>query len=712
MSKIAQPAVDTLLASGTVYLNSGSYVCQAPYNVNGVARTPAGDSVGDITITFQEPFDIRDGYPVVIPINIGQFPWIWSITNNTLRVKTRDIANEPIDGSFAFEIRRNRIGGAFVAGQGVGTDHTYDAVFPVVALYPQDGVTDDWPRLQAAMIKYAYKATIVMKSTNIFGVPTHWVAQTPFQMPSGTHIYCEPGVYINSTMGPGAFDHFVFWKFAQLSNTVSTTIAAFPAPNQIRVNSAVGFAVGDWIWVGQTSGGAHDFLSSQYQITAAAGATFTLDRMVLFPFSVNDPVRKITDQCKDIILEGNGAIIDGAADRAIEFTGAYHCHIDNWTLLKTGATTFTNAISLDISSLESTISNCKVRCPGVSDCLMLESSERCQILDSYADVVGAGITLFDCVDCVAEDASSSIITNTGIRLTSNLMTVGCFGCIVRGGEFSDTLNVGVSIEYGADNLVEGTVSDTCAVGFDTGAQSTRLRLLGTKSKNCTTYGVQNRTTGTVIVEHSSVSDVYGFACFAGCDLIGCDAKNFTQFGIYADPVIPAGDIINVIGGRYRSSVGGGTGNRFYGPAFVNFNGVFFGNDAGDASQSAIILIGATGAIATLQDCKAVQSSASNGLVVQAGTTARLEGRIDFDALTFPVINGGSLSQGQVVLNGVNPVNVAFPDLKSTDTVLFSLNAKAGTGTGLAPIVVYTPTVGFSVTSVAGDTSVWNWSVNQ
>lgn len=579
-----------------------------------------------------------------------------------------------------------------------------------ISLASRGGGLDDTPRLlgpNGAAPAMANKGRI------LFRVGT-WTFATSVQMPSGSFFEMEgPGVDINATMGPGAFDHFIFWKFISIG--VGSTLASTPTigSNTISVVSAAPFSVGQWIWVGQTSGaGLHNFLVSQYQITNIVGTTLTLERAVLFPFSATDPVRPILSQVRDITLIGNGATVRGVADRAFELEGAYRCHIERFKFIKTGLGTFGNVLSLDIGSLDSSLLGLEANCPGTSDAFMMESAENCTATNMVANNCGNGVTMFDCQGCVVAKPSVSGSNNTGVRLVSNLMTVGCYNCTVLDAEISNSANVGIALEYGSDNEISVASVDTAAVGYDTGQFSVRPRFVGIKSARCTVYGIEQRAPGASFLGYTSVDDLYGLAAFAACDVYAPQVINYKNFGLFVDSSIPAKSQINIFGGKFSSNVGVlGTSNRVYGPAVVTFDGTELENAALDASQAAIILIAGSGAVCVLRGCRGAQSSASNGLVIQAGTTGRVEGRNDLDAFSGPVINAGEFSQGTVQLNGATPVNVPFADIKSTDRVHLELKTLAGTGTGLAPSVSYTPGTGFAVTGPAvGDTSTWEWSV--
>lgn len=65
-------------------------------------------------------------------------------------------------------------------------------------------------------------------------------------------------------------------------------------------------------------------------------------------------------------------------------------------------------------------------------------------------------------------------------------------------------------------------------------------------------------------------------------------------------------------------------------------------------------------------------------------------------------------RGTVVLNGATPVVVAYPGMKITDVILFSLNTVGGSQGAQPYADSVTAGTGFNVVGTAGDTSTYNW----
>jgi hypothetical protein len=124
--------------------------------------------------------------------------------------------------------------------------------------------------------------------------------------------------------------------------------------------------------------------------------------------------------------------------------------------------------------------------------------------------------------------------------------------------------------------------------------------------------------------------------------------------------------------------------------------------------------GAAGAVLCAHNCKvSVTGGATTGFYADAGATVRIGSCVDVDATATPQGGAGVhyYSRGATVqVNGVTPVPVAWPDLKSTDRVMMTMQTPTFAGGQTFAAVAYTPGTGFAVTGFAGDTSVYDYVV--
>lgn len=531
---------------------------------------------------------------------------------------------------------------------------------------------------------------------------------------NGAHVVMGPGVTLNSTQGIVGFSTFIFFKFGAVS--AGGTLAATPTVGTATISSTVSFAVGTRIMIGQTAATVHDFLAAQYEVKGVAGGgpfTITLDRALRLPFVSGDNVRAYTTQPRDITIEGNGATMTGSASRAVEFTHGLNVHVRG--LQFDDAANFGAGVSHDIGSLNCTVIDCYSN-SGCAFGFMLESAERCSIVRCSSDVGSNAITLFDCADCSVEDSGGSRNTNSGVQLTSNLMTVGCFGCVVRGGFGTRGGNIGLIIDRATDCLIEGFKADGNVDGIDTGVNGVRNKFVGCMTARNTAAGVRARSTaGVVIAEHTSLGDLRAVIALNSLDLVNADLIDYTGTGVLIDAAIASGSRVNVTGARINSSVSGSIGCDINGAGSptVRFDGTHFVNNSAAANQTAILhRTGATPGVVIVKDCTGAQASASNGYAGQAGATLRVEGRTDFASFTVPfTINAaGFANVNTLVANGAGTAQaVSWTDLKVRDHVNWTRIVNGGTP-GVMPLTVSTPGTGFSATFAVGDTSTYEYRV--
>jgi len=314
-----------------------------------------------------------------------------------------------------------------------------------VSIAPIGGGADDWPRLNTIMAACAYKARIYLRES------PSWTCATPGVPTSGTYLETGPGTTITSQMASGTFTKFVFGRFFAAGS--GGVLAGIPAIGGNQFLSSASIPVGTQILVKSLV--ANTFLAQRYTTTAVAAAgpnfTITVERAILFPFAINDAIATISTDVRDITLIGNGATIKPDAgvnggDRGIELEGGFNVHVKRWIVgaNATGAS-FVDSVSLDLASLWSTVEDVHVQASNASNGIMLESAERCGVIRSGGDGVGYGITIFDSVDCFAQDSHGSECGAVGLRLDSNGVTnVGCKDIRVTGGVFSKGGNDGRS----------------------------------------------------------------------------------------------------------------------------------------------------------------------------------------------------------------------------------------------------------------------------
>ena len=101
---------------------------------------------------------------------------------------------------------------------------------------------------------------------------------------------------------------------------------------------------------------------------------------------------------------------------------------------------------------------------------------------------------------------------------------------------------------------------------------------------------------------------------------------------------------------------------------------------------------------------------STGVNMAAGTFRQGDG-CNLDAASTPVtIAGGAFwTRGLVVANGAANVDVTWPDLKTSDRVVLTMETKGGAPSAM-PLITYTAATKFTLQSFAGDTSTYGYQV--
>lgn len=570
-----------------------------------------------------------------------------------------------------------------------------------------DGVSDDWVRLNAAMASCAYKAEIHFRSGN-------WRCNTTGEVPSGSVLRGQPGVFINATMVAGPFTNFVFKRFPTLSGAGTISVqSTVGSPNVTTLDATI--VIGDWVWLGQ--GAATPFLVQQFQVIDRVGNVLTLDRDVEFVFPAGTPLRHIDEQVRDITIDGGWMTVTGTGDRIVEFIGPYNVEISK---ILAPEADFVVLGSLDIGGLQAKMSDMRGSFGAVaSTAWLLESGDRCGLYRMSADRATNAVTVFDSVNFSVEDVDGSECSNAGLVITSNGMAFGCNKFEIRRGGFNGSPNVGVALGFATNGTLVGVRSDSNLVNFDVGSGGapSNIKLLGCSSARAGLYGVQVRAVavGTRLSGHQSTSDLRGIAVFGPVDIYESDIIEYTGTGILVDGAIAVRTPVHVSGGRIASAVSGSVGSDINGPAVMTFENVKFECNTLAANSSAIFHRATAVGVVILRNNIGTQASACNGYVdFGGGNTLRIEGRNDFDTFTGPyIINAaGFVNDFNVTLNGTTPVVVPWPDLKQRETPKLTRVSVSG-GTGQAPVLVTNPGVGFTLTGQSiGDNDVYNVGISR
>lgn len=542
-------------------------------------------------------------------------------------------------------------------------------------------------------------------------------------LPTKARIYHHPKAIMSSEQVKGSFTAWHYKSIVTLgggSATLSANVAAVAGRPTDQVSSATSYTVGDWIWIGQVTTGSI-YAASAYQVIAKSGSgpyDYTLDRPVLWSFLSGTRVQLITStMVRDVVIEGYGSVLEGGADRMIETIGVHNIHVRGLRFQPT-ALVADFPLSFDLGTYESSVTDCTSE--GLGGGFLCESGERNTFRDLHTNSSTKGHEFRDCINCHAVNCSASEFTDFGFRMGASESGVhGCKDCSVTGGRYSGngTTATGFNLSGRAlDSRITGTYVEGCNISYDIGLSAARTVLTDTHSSRAlggaNGYGYYINAPGCRLVNPTSQNDSVAFMTGASAidvvDIINPDFRGCLVQGIAVNSSAPAGSQVNVRGGTVHMTVSGITVD-ILGPSNVVIDGTWLhGRDfviyhRAGASPGVCVLRGGT---------KITQQAGGTTGYTQAGAgvTLRVEGRVDNQCTTkYTIHASGYTSRATVTLNGTTPVDVTWPDLKVGDRVVLTRKTDGGTP-GITPLIAYTAGTKFTVTGVALDTSVYEYSV--
>lgn len=476
--------------------------------------------------------------------------------------------------------------------------------------------------------------------------------------------------------------------------------------------------VGDIIRIanGAGHGNTAGLRVSTHVAVAVAGVNVNLDRPVPRKYFSGATVQVIASVPQNIAIDGRGMLMTALAGnpgvRFFENNGGRRIRVSGIQCNNSGGALPPDLLfSHDTGSYQCTFDEFEITGDATSLAgAAFESTDGCHAARIKTSLMGYGFVAYDAADSSVSDSEAYRCSTAGFAAVSdtgviNASTHGCdhvtfakttaLACVNGHSVLLGSTNtqlVATSSEGGTNGISiggnggDGTVIDgTTIVGGSCRRNATVNLIVGTSTKRTKALALDfgnGAATGALIQ-----GDFDG-------EQLSSDSGNATQ-------------LITATGGTIRISK-----LTAVHTAVVNVI-VFNGTTRAELLDSDVTCGAGANAVNTLDNLYIAGTKlagAANG-VVYSGNTTRLGLNNNFDGCTTAVLaSGGTLSQGTVQLNGAVAVNVAWPDLKSTDRVRLTLKTLAGVALSGDPIVIYTPTVGFSVTGTAGDTSTYEYSV--
>lgn len=568
---------------------------------------------------------------------------------------------------------------------------------------PLGGGLDDAPHLSAELALYPA----------VFMMPGAWTFLTPCVRPNGSIVIGTDRTIVTTIMAQAApvdFSPCGFFALGPRDLALTTLVGNHSsAANQVTVASTAGLAVGRYVLI------EHGALYwTLRKIIAIVGAVLTLDRPLLRPYSNNDVV-SLCDPAHHIITIGNGMQMVGSGVAPVLYVTEHDCHTTG--LQVTSQVTAAGAgyqfgITYDVASRDSTIEECPMDCANLTPnaCLLAFGGENIGVIacdGSHSTAAGACIFIETNVGSYVKKGVQSEAFGAGVLFTVIDVgdTVGCIGCdvdttVLKSASQGVVFGVATACKFRGE-------SSFCAISgiaFSTGAQDNTAE--GALCRGNVILQVQNSGNRNRCVD-VTCKDFNGgvWEGFAGdmtwiggvIDDLSTDAATIGE--LFA--INSANTILRLSGVICRVN----RNARFFtrcthatGKIYIDSNCHFRGdstNNWGVLCNAGVVVVDAF-----VADCPGV-----NGIGLFAnGGSIRMGDSVNVSTCNIPLLTGGAgqFNRGQVVLNGVNPVAIAFADTNAQDRLwLTPLTAAIATaGSGLT--VVKTAGVGFTVAAQAAD----------
>lgn len=602
--------------------------------------------------------------------------------------------------------------GFTVLGVTGGTAGVYEILSDRISLEPVGGGADDGVRLTLASAACKDKCTLHLRYS------TAWTFATPCTL-AGSHVTeLTDGSILTSTQTPGSFTAFIFVAMIALNNGPAlTTVQTAAGDNTLTVNTL--FAAGNIIWLGQTAASS-TYVAAKYRVESVSGAgpyVLTLDRPLNKTFIVGTRVQLVTTDKNNVVINGNGALLRGPADRHIQLLGVWNAKICR-TRHDAGAgipSTVGYGVALDLGCLNGVVED--VDAEEINCSLVFECGERTHAYRSSSRRCTNVAQMIDSVDSTFNEFTGSDYTSgitIGTNTTAPLETSGgSFNSFIIGGQVTRGTS-GVSFGRATQCGAKGVTSSRNTFNFDIGTTQFRTTLTDCISERAvsTGYGFYCHGPGISLANPRSLSDIFAIYVADTCDVVDVsnpEIINYTTRAVSIDTSVSAASQMNIRGGRIASTtvtdcidIRGGMNVLVDSTRIALAAGVF-----GVYHRTA-----ASPYVCTLRDVVMTQSGAGSiGYFSQAGGVhLRREGRTNPIVTTPYTINATSYANfGSFTLNGASTVNIAFPDLKLHERLKYNRSAVSG-GTGLDPVITATPGTGFAVVSTAGNLDTYQYEI--
>jgi hypothetical protein len=514
-------------------------------------------------------------------------------------------------------------------------------------------------------------------------------------------------------------------------SSVNAKVAANAVLCSQQLSITTSVAIGTYIAVIRNLPGG--FRQATYQVLGISGSgpyTVQLDHSIHYAFQAGDSINIMSAPVLDICIEGNGMTMAGTGSRYIELVhSAVNCYVCDINFSSSEG-----YVSERLMSFDEAAYNCHAQgligdggstaTTGYS----FEGAENCSYEECRATrCLNAGFLFQDAVYCDLIN-NNSYSNGSGAAFISASNVEGSNFNQICGGDYSGN-NAGIVIDKGSSQncIVDASVclNTTGGVQLTTGSfllTDNYLYNLAIAGNPGPGINLSSSSVGTVI-EQCVVSSIKnpGILVPAGATgtrILSCEVDN-TPTSVAADceivglrgnaPVtaltVLAGGYARVSGLNLTAPSGAGLVN------VVQVAGVAeFQNSHLSIGSNCNGFLATGGGIIKMSYTKVDKSASGQtvGLFSNANSTIRIGDGVDVDNTSLPLYGPGFFSRGTIITANTSgtPQDYAWPDIKSTDRILFRLMLIAGTPTPAPPIYTITAGVKFTVTFALGDGSAY------
>jgi hypothetical protein len=374
-------------------------------------------------------------------------------------------------------------------------------------LTPAGDGSDDSLVVADALTDAAYIGKVVLG-------PGDWNWETKCLVPSGSWIEMSAGTRIISDVtitGTDPTDAIFFNLAGAQTNTGLTTTTVASGVDELSLDFQP--SVGEDIIFGITG----SLWAFSRVVTAVSGSgpyLVTVDKPIPKSLASGSYAITVVSVPRDIIINGNDALLTGPCERFIELGCAQNCLVESIRCDATEGFAVGYAVSFDVGGQNNEFRNIDIAGDGVVNTgLALESNEGSRIINCRATNAGHGILLLN--DMYGRIIGANLLgcSSDGIAYTKDAVPdPGCFGTIV-----SDTnitgCSIGVLMTGGSTSCsFQGIVTGSANYGgfFDTCFRP----VVKGEFLNCTNIAV----TGTGVGFTANARDFDADVDTSGCDI--------------------------------------------------------------------------------------------------------------------------------------------------------------------------------------------------